>query len=41
MSETPLDTQQLQYPSDFSTASSSSVLDDLQKKESINPRIIV
>ena len=35
MSETPLDTQELQYPSDFSTGSSSSVLDDsenLQKE---------
>ena len=35
MSETLLDTQELQYPSDFSTASSSSVLDDsenLQKE---------
>ena len=35
MSETPLDTQELQYPSDVSTASSSSVLDDsegLQKE---------
>ena len=38
MSETPLYTQELQYPSDFSTASSSSVLDDsenLQKEISI------
>ena len=35
MSETPLYTQELQYPSDFSTAPSSSVLDDsehLQKE---------
>ena len=35
MSETPLGTQELQYPSDFSTASSSSVLVDsenLQKE---------
>ena len=30
MSEAPLDTQELQYPSDFSTASSSSILDDTE-----------
>ena len=28
MPETPVDTQELQYPSDFSTTSSSSDLDD-------------
>ena len=28
MPETPVDTQELQYPSDFSTTSSSSALDD-------------
>ena len=41
-SETLLDTQELQYPSDFWTASSSSVLANSEnlQKENINPRII-
>ena len=39
MSGTPLYTQELQYPSDFSTASSSSVLDDTENLQKEIPTL--